>query len=501
MHSDKHIENIETVFKNLSSMLDVSFEIRDSKGHPTGSAVDKDDNGQLYRELFATISDSRKSHMVTDSNGETIWGIPIISNGSVQESFVVIHRKPSAIISVLDTDGNTTIARIQKTAEQAIITLVEDVLHLVSYQQESEHELDSLASELTLRYEELNFLYKIGGKAEAVSDFKNTLHYVMRKTRELLDSDYTILLIPEKNICADSWSNNETCPSVTIQEEILNATPDLLKVLSGEIDYLTDHDCVQYPFLKSFSKGFNRFLTIPMIFDGENEGIFLIAKKNSDESFTISDKRLISVVADMITIKIINAELFDNLNQFLLNLMKSFVRTIEEKDTYTHGHSERVNQNSLKIGKALGLNDQELSLLNFVSILHDIGKIGVPESILNKPGKLTEEEYAKIKEHTYKGYKILEPITQLKDYLPSILYHHERIDGTGYPEGLSGEEIPFFARIIAVADTFDAMTSDRAYRKAKRFEAVIKELLDVSGKQLDAEITHIFITKCLGIYI
>ena len=482
-------------------MLDVSFEIRDSGGHLIGSPADKQDDGKLYKELFTAISSSRKSHMVTDSNGEVIWGIPIIANGSIQDSFVVIHRKPSAIISVLDTDGNTTIARIQKTAEQAIITLVEDVLRLVSYQQESEHELNSLASELTLRYEELNFLYKIGGKAEAVADFKNTLHYVMRKTGELLDSDYTLLLIPGKNICADSSSNNGTCSSDPLKELVVSTSPELLQVFTREIDYLTDHDCDQYPFLEPFSTEFKRFLTIPMTFDGKIEGIFLVAKKNSNETFTISDKRLIAVVADMITIKIINAELFDDLNQFLLNLMKSFVRTIEEKDTYTHGHSERVNQNALKIGKAMGLNDQEMALLNFVSILHDIGKIGVPETILNKPGKLTKEEYDRIKEHTHKGYKILEPIKQLKDYLPSVLYHHERIDGKGYPEGLSGKEIPLFARIIAVADTFDAMTSDRAYRKAKRFEAVIKELLDVSGTQLDAEITRIFITKCLGIYI
>jgi HD-GYP domain-containing protein (c-di-GMP phosphodiesterase class II) len=181
--------------------------------------------------------------------------------------------------------------------------------------------------------------------------------------------------------------------------------------------------------------------------------------------------------------------------------MKSFVRAIEEKDAYTHGHSERVNQNALKIGKALGLNDQDLSSLNFVSILHDIGKIGVSEEILNKPGELTSEEYDQIKEHPHKGCKILEPIKQLKDCLPSILYHHEMIDGTGYPEGLKGEEIPLFARIIAVADTYDAMTSDRAYRRAKRIEDVIQELVDVSGTQLDAEITRVFITKCLCIYI
>lgn len=501
MNADLQTEHIENVLQNLSSMLDVSFEIRDSRGYPIGSAAGKCDDGELYRELFTTITASRQSHMVNGTSGESIWGIPIFTNGSVQEVFVVIHQKPSALISVLDVDGNTTIAKIQQTAERAIITLVEDVLHLVSYQQESEQELDDLASELSLRYEELNFLYKIGGKADAIVDFINTLQFVLRKTGELLESDYIILNIPVKNICIDSSSANKSSPANAINQAVSNATPELLKIFNTGIDYLSDHECQNYTFIEPFLAEYKRIITIPMSFDGKKEGIFLLAKQSAGNPFTISDKRLLNVVADMIAIKIINAELFDDLQQFLLNLMKSFVRAIEEKDAYTHGHSERVNLNALKIGKALGLTDQELTSLNFVSILHDIGKIGVSEEILIKPGKLTRDEYDQIKKHPQKGCNILEPIKQLKDCLPDILYHHERIDGKGYPEGLSGEEIPRFARIIAIADTYDAMTSDRAYRKAKRIEDVIQELVDVSGTQLDAEITRVFITKCLGIYI
>ena len=122
MNADLHTEHIENVLKNLSSMLDVSFEIRDSRGHPIGSAADKCDDGELYKELFTTITATRQSHMINGTSGESIWGIPIFTNGSVQEAFVVIHQKPSALISVLDIDGNTTIAKIQQTAERAIIT-------------------------------------------------------------------------------------------------------------------------------------------------------------------------------------------------------------------------------------------------------------------------------------------------------------------------------------------------------------------------------------------
>ena len=479
-------------------MLDVSFALWDSRSHST-CIWNKQEDEELYSTLFTSIAETRQSQMVTGPRGESIWGIPMVTNGCVDESFIVIHRKPSAVIPLLDTDGNTTITRIQQTAERAIITLVEDVLRLLSYQQESEQELDSLASELSLRYEELNFIYKIGTKAEAITDFMNTLHYLLQKTGELIDSDYIALYIPPKNIFVDTCRYSDIAPSVSMQQAVMSAAPALLKTFSTGIDYLSDHDCQTHPYLSPILKEYKRLLTIPISFDEKKEGIIYLAKNISDASFTIADKRLVCVVADMIAIKIINAELFDDLKHFLLNLMKSFVRAIEEKDTYTHGHSERVNEHALNIGRALGLTDQELSSLNFVSILHDIGKIGISEKLLNKAESLTSQEYHAIKEHSLKGYMILEPIKQLKGYLSAILYHHERIDGTGYPEGLSGQEIPLFARIIAVADTFDSMTSDRAYRKAKDFESAVKELLDVSGTQLDPDITRVFITRCLGI--
>jgi HD-GYP domain-containing protein (c-di-GMP phosphodiesterase class II) len=144
------------------------------------------------------------------------------------------------------------------------------------------------------------------------------------------------------------------------------------------------------------------------------------------------------------------------------------------------------------MAERLQLDEAEKNILNWASILHDIGKIGIPESILNKPARLNDEEFNVIEGHPKKGHDILEPLEQLTSCLPSILHHHERLDGKGYPHGLKGEEIPFLARIIAVADTFDAITSNRAYRSAKAAEKALAIVEEVAGTQLDPVVVEAF---------
>jgi HD-GYP domain-containing protein (c-di-GMP phosphodiesterase class II) len=197
--------------------------------------------------------------------------------------------------------------------------------------------------------------------------------------------------------------------------------------------------------------------------------------------------------------KVLSEEHFQDLKEFLFSVMKSFVKAIEEKDRYTRGHSDRVNKFSLQIGSRLGLSSREMESLNIASLLHDIGKIGVSKKILNKTTELTKKEYASIQQHVSKGYEILIPIKQLENCLPIILYHHERIDGKGYPKGLRDKEIPLLAKVIAVADVYDAITSDRAYRDARSSDEAIQEMRRVSGTQLDTDITTIFIEQCLEV--
>ena len=176
-----------------------------------------------------------------------------------------------------------------------------------------------------------------------------------------------------------------------------------------------------------------------------------------------------------------------------LNAIMAIANMIEAKDAYTRGHSNRVAQCSVAIGKKLGMSEEELKNINYMALLHDIGKIGVPDNILNKPFSLTEEEYAVMKKHPSKGYDILKIFSTIPDLHYGILYHHERYDGKGYPNGLKGEEIPFQARIIAIADTYDAMTSDRAYRKALPLDIVIGEFVENRGIQFDPQLVDVFL--------
>ncbi len=211
-----------------------------------------------------------------------------------------------------------------------------------------------------------------------------------------------------------------------------------------------------------------------------------------DEIFRRSELSLISSIAQQLATTISNTDLYKDLEDFVVNVVKSLVYTIEAKDVYTRGHSERVNYYCMQMAGEMGMDEKAKDMLNWASILHDIGKIGIPEDILNKPGKLTDAEYDIIKSHPEKGRNILEPLTQLADSVPGIFHHHERNDGKGYPLGLKGDEIPLEARIISVADTFDAVNSSRAYRPAKTPKDALDVLEAVAGEQLDAELVEVF---------
>ena len=172
--------------------------------------------------------------------------------------------------------------------------------------------------------------------------------------------------------------------------------------------------------------------------------------------------------------------------------LKALTAALETRDLETHGHSERVVTYSLRLGREYGLNSAEMKSLEFGSLLHDIGKIGVPDSILRKPAKLTEEEWVRMREHPLHGQQILRGIEFLEGAARVVAQHHEKWDGTGYPFGLRQEEIDICARIFSVADAFDAITSDRVYRRGKPYEAAAQELDDWAGRQFDPKVVEAF---------
>ena len=204
----------------------------------------------------------------------------------------------------------------------------------------------------------------------------------------------------------------------------------------------------------------------------------------------------IKAISQMNLIRKINTELKDTyskLEKAYLESIQTLRFTVEAKDTYTRGHSDRVSEYSVLIGKKLGLSDEDINTLKVGGLFHDIGKIGVPDSILLKNAKLTDEEYSEIKNHPSIGAHILSNATIFKDALPVVKHHHERYDGNGYPGKLKGEAIPYLARITAVADSFDAMTSRRTYRDSLDLDFVKTEFERCKGTQFDPKCSDAFL--------
>lgn len=187
-----------------------------------------------------------------------------------------------------------------------------------------------------------------------------------------------------------------------------------------------------------------------------------------------------------------NLQLMRELSDLSVAMVRSLVSAVDQKDPYTCGHSLRVAHFATQLARQLGLGVQDLRLLQWSALLHDVGKIGIRDAVLNKAGKLTPEEFEHMKEHPVRSHQVVSGVPQLRDALDGILYHHEHYDGGGYPEGLAGEDIPLQARIIQIADVFDALTSDRSYRKGNDWRKALTIMRDEAGRTIDPYLQSVF---------
>lgn len=219
----------------------------------------------------------------------------------------------------------------------------------------------------------------------------------------------------------------------------------------------------------------------------------LQAINKKDALFNDEDKDILSALANQVASAIENANLYHELKETFYDTAQALAETIEMRDPYTGGHTQRVMDYSLEIGREMGLPDTEMEKLRLAAILHDIGKIGVRDNILLKNDRLDRDEAVLMNRHTEFGAEILGHVRKLRHIIPGVRNHHEKFDGTGYPDSLSGEAIPLIARIIAVADTYDAMTTDRPYRKALSRQTAVAELQRFSGTQFDGDIVGHFV--------
>ena len=233
-----------------------------------------------------------------------------------------------------------------------------------------------------------------------------------------------------------------------------------------------------------------QLLMVPIIIEGEVKGVINL---ENNTSFTTDIINLLKSFSEQAAVAINNARLYHKIQDSYFEIVKALAQAIEAKDPYTHGHSERVMEYAVQIAQKLGLPEEEVESLRYAAILHDIGKIGVRGIVLNNPNGLTGEEYNEVKKHPIVGEGIIKPIELLQPIRPFIRHHHEWYNGKGYPDELSGENIPLGARILCVADAYDAMKSDRPYRKALTEETAIQELKQGSGTQFEPKIVEVFL--------
>jgi HD-GYP domain-containing protein (c-di-GMP phosphodiesterase class II) len=263
---------------------------------------------------------------------------------------------------------------------------------------------------------------------------------------------------------------------------------------SGKAIFVEDIE-TDVRFLRPNNPGYpsKSFISVPLRVKNRIIGVLNINAPKANSVFEERDVRLLTILGDQAAITLENIELYDNLQNFYLEMVQTLARAIDAKDSYTHEHADRARRYARLICRKLNLPEVMIRHIEYAALMHDIGKIGIDETILHKPGKLTPEEREIIKKHPSIGNRIIAPVAFLSPVAPMVLYHQEWYNGQGYLEGLMGEEIPLGARIVAVIDSYDAMTTNRPYRKALPKEVAIAELNKGSGTQFDPKVVKAFL--------
>ncbi|MDR1940699.1 MAG: GAF domain-containing protein [Endomicrobium sp.] len=363
-------------------------------------------------------------------------------------------------------------------------------------------------AELTskLRENSLNFdnllatlvgLHEFGMSATGIVSKEELAQSAVSVACELISSQSASLMLIDKNdnelyIAAARGLPKDVILAVRIKigegvsgKVAQTGKPIFVEDIESDIRFLRPNSADRY---KSKS-----FVSVPLLVKNKVIGVLNVNATREIESFEDRDIRLLMILADQVAMTLDNVELYNNLQNFYFEMINALARIIDAKDSYTHDHADRARRYAKLIAENMHLPHAITRHIEFAALMHDIGKIGIEETILRKPSKLTAEETEIIKKHPIIGNTIISPITFLAPVAPMVLYHQEWYDGSGYPEGLAGEEIPLGARIVAVIDSYDAMTSNRPYRKALPKEYALSELNKGAGTQFDPDVVNVFV--------
>jgi HD-GYP domain-containing protein (c-di-GMP phosphodiesterase class II) len=356
--------------------------------------------------------------------------------------------------------------------------------------QDQGESIEAFSDQLSDCYEQIAHLYELSRAINCLHEPDEFVELACSRLQRTLDFNWIAAAFPHneriRTILRSPLfvAGNLPCERRRLQHHVsrLELSPDQRGIM------LTSDDSK----LASLVRG--PVLVEPVLCSGDVAGILLAGNKQGfDTDISSIDIQLLRATAEYVGSFVHSAASYHEQRTMFLGTIRAITYTIEAKDRYTRGHSERVAHLAAQLATSAGIDSAMVPRIRLAGMLHDVGKIGVPEAVLRKPGQLTDEEFDAIKRHPVIGYAILRDIGPLQDILPGVLHHHERWDGGGYPQGLAGEAIPLIARLLAIADTFDAMCSDRAYRSARPRKRVVEEMARMGGTQLDPELTQVFL--------
>lgn len=359
------------------------------------------------------------------------------------------------------------------------------ILSILASHAASAIDIAQLYQQVTSQVSHLEALYQLGRILNSSLSLDEILPTALTQTLDLLEAKTaSVMLLDEKGeelrirlahgLSADIVENTKVKLGERVSGRVA-ATGEPVLIKGSEGDDMDSSICV------------------PLLANQQVLGVLNIRTKADGSDFTQQDLDLASQLANIAAAAIENASLHDELQALFLSTVSAMANSIDARDPYTKGHSERVTSYAVMIAEELKLSPEELERLRYAGLLHDIGKIRIRDHILHKPGRLTDAEFDEMKKHPEYGVEIMEPVKAFQTILPAMLHHHERFDGRGYPHGLAGADIPLSARILCVADCFDAMTSDRPYRKGMPVEAAVNELDKNKSSQFDPELVEIFL--------
>ena len=476
------MERFKDLLKSFSEISRIYFAVGDGKDL-TLSIRPESNNGCFDESVKAfsaeVLHDDR--FKVAPMGQYDIYGIPVKS-GARAVALVAYKEKVSALVD----RGETSKIR---SFVAGLAGLIEDYFT-------TRKESEELADELAQGFETISLYSRITPQITSFAFSDSMFHALTEDLLDTMRADLVFTRMPSRKefsqLAENKHFSTRVADATIFAANLINGIPSGAPGLKDHY-FIVNDSRVDQTYHKLHQEPF-RFLAAAIEHQSNSYGWLGVVSFNMKEIFRLSELRMLTTVAKQIAITISNIDLYLELDRFVVNVVRSLVYAIEAKDTYTKGHSERVSQYCMKMADELALSAEEKRTLFWSSILHDVGKIGISEKVLNKPASLTDEEFEEIKTHPEKGYRILKPLKQLNASLDDILHHHERYDGAGYPDGLKGDEISLPSRIIAVADTFDAITSYRSYRPPKSPEQALAIMDEVAGRQLDPELVKIFKT-------